>query len=204
MANMYCETAWFAGPPGAVKALKRVLTFESGHDTNFVEVHVNGEMLVRGWNVSLKETPVSLHIGAEMRWAPIGGCFYSISQAVQGLFMASCSSCVYDNCHLLVAGFDKGQHFRAEPPIFTDDWGPIRGISDKAGECGDLIELTYDGFNSAFEAAVQSFKRGHQIPRKALEIVAETGRRYQEFEPPSDSDFGEQMARLVGNLSEDD
>ncbi|GEM_PF-5653690 len=203
MANMYCETAWFAGPPAQMKALRKVLTIEPALDKNFVEVHIGGEMLRRGWDADWTETERSLVIGAQMRWDPLGSCFYSISKAVPGLFMASCSSCYLENRYLMVAGFDQHQHFRAEPPVFTDDWEPIRGITDEDGS-GALIELTVAGFEEAFEAAVQSFKRGSKTPRRALQILAKTEEAYQEFGPPPDSDYAERLARLEAKLAEDD
>lgn len=189
MANMYYETAWFAGPIKRMEALREVLTIEHACGTDFIEVNIGGELLRRGWDVDWTETPVSLSVSGQMRWDPLGSCFYHIGKAVPGLFMASCSSCIFDNRYLLVAGFDQLQHFRAEPPLYTsDDREPIRGISDEDGS-GTLIELTFAGFNAAFAAAERSFNRGCTTPRTALKILHETGCRYEEFGPPPDIDY---------------
>jgi len=200
MANMYHETAWFAGPPGQMKALREVLTIEDAPDTEFVEVNINGEMLVRGWDVSSTETPVSLKLEAEMRWDPLACCFYRISQAVRGLFMASFSSCIHDNRYLLLAGFDRLRHFRAEPPMYTNAWEEVPGISD---EDGKLLRIAWEGFEAAFEAAKQSFARGNKTPRRALRILRDAGDQYEAFGPPPDSGHAEFMAALAAKFAPD-
>lgn len=121
MANMYYETAWFAGPVDQMKALRELLTFETSNGDDFVELRASHEPAV-GWNVTYKDTPHSLSLTAQMRYDPLGAHFYDISQEVPGLFMASSSHCVYDNRYLLVAGFGPHGYFGAEPPVFTDDW----------------------------------------------------------------------------------
>lgn len=198
MANMYQETAWFAGPPAQMKALREVLILENEHETEYVEVHIDGKMVVRGWDVSFTETPVSITIAAEMRWSPLGSCFYRISKAVPGIFMASFSGCLYDNRYLLLAGFDRYQYFRAEPPMYTGDREEVPGISD---EDGKLLQIAWEGFEAAFEAAKKSFALGRKTPRRALRILQDAGNRYEAFGPPPDSDYSEFMAALAANAA---
>lgn len=180
MANMYYETAWFAGPPDQMKALRELLIFETSNGNVFVELRASDEPAV-GWDVSYDETPVSLSLSAQMRHDPLGASFYSISQRVPGLFMASSSHCVYDNRYLLVAGFGPWWHFFAEPPVFTEDWEPIPGISDDDGK---LLNIAWDGFQAAFAKACKTFRRGGRVPRRALGILDDTQLKYDECDPP--------------------
>ncbi|HRK23101.1 MAG TPA: hypothetical protein PLX06_14885, partial [Fimbriimonadaceae bacterium] len=179
MANMYYETAWFAGPVDQMKTLREILTFRSSNGNDFVELNASDEATV-GWDVSYDETPYSLSLTGQMRYDPLGASFYRISQRVPGLFMASSSHCVYDNRYLLVAGFGPNWHFFAEPPVFTEDWEPIPGITDDDHK---LLDIVWDGFYSAYSAACKTFQRGGKMPRRALSILEETQLKYDENDP---------------------
>ena len=111
----------------------------------------------------------------------MGAHFYAISRRVTGLFMASSSHCVYDNRHPMVAGFGPYDHFFAEPPVFTDDWEEIPGIS---GEDCSLLDLVCEGFSTGFAAALRTFRRGRKVPRRALRILEEMQLKYDESDPP--------------------
>lgn len=197
MANMYYETAWFAGPVDQMKALRELLTFETSNGDDFVELRASDEPAV-GWDVNYEETPHSLSLTAQMRYDPLGAHFYYISQKVPGLFMASSSHCVYDNRYLMVAGFGPYGHFFAEPPVFTDEWEEIPGISDNDGD-GELLRIVSRGFGAAFAAARKTFERGNKVPRQALTILAATQTMYDGSNPPPNVD----RSWLSGLLEED-
>jgi hypothetical protein len=180
MANMYYETAWFAGPPDQMKALREILTFESSNGNDYVALKASEETAV-GWDVDYDETPYSLSLNAQMRYDPLGAHFHGISQRVPGLFMASSSHCVHDNRYLLMAGFGRHGYFFAEPPVFTDDMEDIPGISDD--DC-ELLHIVWNGFSAAFEAASKSFRRGAKVPVRALQILEETQLKYDSSNPP--------------------
>lgn len=198
MANMYYETAWFAGPLDQMKTLREILTFESSNGNDFVELKASHEPTV-GWDVSFDETPYSLSLTAQMRNDPLGASFYSISQRAPGLFMASSSHCVYDNRYLLVAGFGPWSHFFAEPPVFTDNWEPIPGITDDDHK---LLDITWDGFQAAFAAACKTFRRGGKVPRRALRILEETQLKYDENDPLDNVENPWASDLLEGQLDE--
>lgn len=178
MANMYYETAWFAGPVDQMKELRQILTIRGG--SSFVELKTSDEPTV-GWGVNYDETPYSLSLTAQMRYDPLGASFYDISQRVPDLFMASSSHCIYDNRYLLVAGFGPWWHFFAQPPLFTDDWEPITGIT---GDDQKLLWIAWNGFHAAFGAACKTFRRGGRMPRLALRILDEAQSRYDDNDPP--------------------
>lgn len=194
MANMYYETAWFAGPADQMRSLGEVLRTELIDGTKFIELHIQDQMLVRGWDATCAETPTSISISAQMRWDPLGAFFGEISEAVPGLFMASTSHCVFDNRHLLIAGVGEVCYFVAEPPVFTDDWEQIPGISDSEPF---ILDIVRHGLSAALRAAEKSFSRGKRFPRKAAELLKETANAYKAADPPPNVDWSAYNA-LVG------